>query len=188
MPWCAGAATASDGHRVNGIFITAELEGEQAARIRAIQERHDPRLAKEFPPHVTLIGSSGAGPIAPGTPLEELKRAVLGVTERTAPIRVQFEPAMRFIGREIVVLPIDPHGPLRALHEGIKKSGVRFEIARWPFTPHCTLNYYATLTPERLKLLTAVRETEPWEITTLRVYHTRESERAKLLFEATLSG
>jgi 2'-5' RNA ligase len=187
-PWSAGTAIASDRRRVNGIFITAELEGEQAARIRAIQEQHDPRLAKEFPPHVTLIGSSGAGPIDPATPIDALRRAVLGVTERTAPVRVRFEPAMRFIGREIVVLPIDPHGPIRALHEAIKRSGVRFEIARWPFTPHCTLNYYATLTPERLKLLVAVREAELWEITKLRVYHTRESERAKLLFEAPLSG
>lgn len=180
--------TADDRDRVNGIFITAELEGEQAARIRAIQERHDPRLAKEFPPHVTLIGSSGAGPIAPDTPIEDLRRAVVDVTGRTAPFTVRFEPAMRFIGREIVVLPIDPHGPIRALHEGIKTSGVRFEIARWPFTPHCTLNYYTTLTPERLKLLTGIRETEPWELTSLRVYHTREGERAKLLFEAPLNG
>jgi 2'-5' RNA ligase len=186
MPWFAGTATAGDRTRVNGIFITAELEGEQAARIRAVQQRHDPKLANEFPPHVTLIGSSGAGPIAPDSTIEELRQRVLGVTDRTAPIRVQFEPAMRFIGREIVVLPIDPHGPLRALHEAIKMSGVRFEVARWPFTPHCTLNYYATLTPDRLRLLLAVRETEPWEITTLRVYHTREHERAKLLFEAPL--
>jgi 2'-5' RNA ligase len=184
----AGTATAGEGGEVNGIFITAELEGEQAARIRAIQERHDPKLAREFPPHVSLIGSSGAGPIDPGTPLEELRASILGVTDRTAPIRVIFEPPHRFIGREIVVLPIDPHGPIRALHEAIKMSGVAFASARWPFTPHCTLNYYATLTPERLKVLLAVNETEPWEIHTVRVYHTRDGEKAKLLFDAPLRG
>ena len=50
---------------MNGIFVTAELDGPLGDRIRAIQERWDPKLARELPPHVTLIGSSGAGPIAP---------------------------------------------------------------------------------------------------------------------------
>jgi 2'-5' RNA ligase len=173
---------------MNGIFITVELEGDLAARIRAVQNTHDPKLAREFPPHVTLIGSSGAGPIDPATPREALLRAVLSVTDKTPPIEVRFDPAMRFIGREIVVLPIAPHGTIRALHEALKSSGLRYETARWPFTPHCTLNYYATLTPEKLRTLVAVREPDPWMLHTLRVYHTREGQGAELLFDAKLRG
>jgi 2'-5' RNA ligase len=171
---------------VGGIFITAELEGDLAARIRAIQEQHDPKLAREFPPHVTLIGSSGAGPINPDTPRVALKQIITAVTDRTSPIEVEFEPAIRFIGREIVVLPIAPHGAIRSLHEALKTSGLRCATARWPFTPHCTLNYYATLTPERLRVLTAVREPDPWTLHTLRVYHTREGQPAEWLFDAPL--
>jgi 2'-5' RNA ligase len=173
---------------MNGVFITAELEGEIAARVRRVQEAHDPKLAREFPPHVTLIGSSGAGPIDPATPREELHRAITAVTNRTRAIEVHFGPATRFIGREIVVLPIAPHGAIRELHDALKASGLRYETARWPFTPHCTLNYYATLTPERLKALTEVREPEPWLLHTLRVYHTRDGQRAQLLFDAKLKG
>jgi 2'-5' RNA ligase len=173
---------------MNGIFITVELEGELAARIKAIQEANDPKLAREFPPHVTLIGSSGAGPIDPDVPLETLRSAIQGVTNQTPPLTVRFEPALRFIGREIVVLPIDPNGPIRALHEALKSSGISYAVARWPFTPHCTLNYYATLTPERLKSLVAVREPNPWSLHTLRVYHTREGQSARLLFDARLKG
>jgi 2'-5' RNA ligase len=171
---------------VNGIFITVELEGALAERIHALQLQHDPKLANEFPPHVTIVGSSGAGPIDPATSLDELRRTVLAITAETPAITVAFQPAMRFIGREIVVLPLDVHGPLRALHERLKMSGLRCALARWPYTPHCTLNYYATLTPESLRTLVEVREPEPWKIRQLRVYHTRDAQKAKLLFEAPL--
>lgn len=173
---------------MNGIFILGELEGEQAARIRAIQQRFDPRLARELPPHVTLIGSSGAGPIAPDSKVDELRAAVESVTKVTPPLSLTFQPALRFIGREIVVLPLDPHGPLRALHDRLVESGIRYDTARWPFTPHCTLNYYATLTPESLRPLLAVRETEQWRLHTLRVYHSRDAQAPKHLFDAPLLG
>jgi len=48
---------------LSGIFLIAELDGAIGERIHAIQKRFDPKLAAESPPHVTLIGSSGAGPI-----------------------------------------------------------------------------------------------------------------------------
>ena len=173
---------------MNAIFITAEIEGALATRIRAVQERFDPKLARELPPHVTLIGSSGAGPIAADTPVEDLRLKVEAVTGTVAPLTLSFRPPLRFIGREIVVLPLDPHGPLRALHDALRGSGVRYETARWPFTPHCTLNYYATLTPASLNALLAVREPEPWVLHTLRVYHTRDGSVPKLLFDAPLGG
>jgi 2'-5' RNA ligase len=177
---------------VTGIFITIELEGALAARLHAIQLRHDPKLAREFPPHVTIIGSSGAGPIDPSTPVPELRAAVEKVTALTEPIPVRFGPPMRFIGREIVVLPLDVHGPLRVLHEALKESlkeaGVRYEATKWPFTPHCTLNMYATLTDQSLRTLLTVRETEGWEVGTLKTYLTREGVPARLLFQSRLGN
>ena len=74
------------------------------------------------------------------------RAAIEPVTRATAPLDLMFGAPQRFIGREIVVLPLTPHGPLRALHEALKASGIRYETARWPFTPHATLNFYATLT------------------------------------------
>ncbi|HVZ49647.1 MAG TPA: 2'-5' RNA ligase family protein [Gemmatimonadaceae bacterium] len=171
---------------MNGIFVTTELEGAMAARIRALQERFDPRLARELPPHVTLMGSSGAGPVSPDTAVDDLRAAILPVAARFVPLEVRFQAPMRFIGREIVVLPIDPHGPIRALHEALRTSGLAYETARWPFTPHCTLTYYATLTSDSLRALLAVREPEAWPLHTLRVYHTRDGVRPRLLFDAPL--
>ena len=87
-----------------------------------------------------------------------------------------------------MVLPVDPHGPVRALHERLKTAGLRYAIARYPFTPHCTLNFYPTLTPTSLRALLAVRVTEPFVMDTLKVYHTRAPQRPVLLLELKLMG
>lgn len=171
-----------------GIFITAEFEGALKDRLQALQEQFDPKMARYLPPHVTIVGSSGAGPILADTPRDLLKERVEGVARVTAPLTLRFGAPIRFLGREIVVLPLDPHGPLRALHEALKGMGVPFAPARYPFTPHCTLNLYPTLTPDRLRTMMAVRVSEPFELHTLRVYHTQEPQPPTHLFDARLDG
>lgn len=173
---------------MNGIFITAELEGELAERIHALQEEFDPKMARHLPPHITLTGSSGAGPLPPDTPIETLKAAILPIAASTAPITLQFGLPERFVGRNIVSLRLDPHGPLRALHEKLKTSGLPFQPARYPFTPHLTLNLYPALTAEKLRKMLAVRMPEPFTIRLLHVYHTKEPQPPTLLFEAALTG
>ena len=173
---------------MSGIFVIAELDGAIGERVRAIQERFDPKLAAEAPPHVTLIGSSGAGPIPVEAPVQPLRDAIEPVAASTAPLALRFTAPMRFLQREIVVLPLDPHGPLRALHQRLKDSGIPYAPARWPFTPHCTLSFYPTLTQETLRPLLALRVNEPWTLRTLRVYLTREPQPPTLLFDAPLTG
>ena len=173
---------------MNGIFVIAELDGAIGERIRALQERFDPKLAAESPPHVTLIGSSGAGPIPPETPVAMLRDAIVPVAASTPPLPLRFGRAMRFLQREIVVLPLDPHGPLRDLHERLRNAGLPYANARWPFTPHCTLSFYPTLTPDTLRQLLAIREDREWTLRTLRVYHTHDPQPPTLLFDAPLEG
>jgi 2'-5' RNA ligase len=137
---------------------------------------------------VTLIGSSGAGPIPVDTPVARLRTAIEPVASATPPLTLRFGRPMRFLQREIVVLPLDPHGPLRALHQRLRESGIPYAQARWPFTPHCTLSFYPTLAQESLRPLLALRETDPWTLRTLRVYHTHEPQPPTLLFDAPLLG
>ena len=173
---------------VNGIFITAELEGEVARRVHALQEEFDPKMARHLPPHITLTGSSGAGTIPSDTPLDALKDAILPIAASTKPITLQFGPPERFVGRNIVSLRLDPHGPLRELHERLKTSGLPFTQARYPFTPHCTLNLYPELTSDKLRRMLRVRVPEPFTLQRLTVYHTFEPQPPTLLFGATLGG
>ncbi len=171
-----------------GIFVIAEIKGRAAKRIRTIQKRFDPRLAREWPPHVTLVGSSGMGPIDPSTSIEELKRYLEPVARETPPLLLAFGHPIRFMQTNIVVLPLNPHGPLRTLHERIKLSGLRYERARFYFTPHCTLSFYPEHPPEKLRELLAIRVSDPADIEAIQVYHTRRDKVAKKLFELPLTG
>ena len=109
----------------SGIFVIASIAGPEGDRIAALQAQYDPRLVRLGRPHVTLAGSSGMGPIAPDTTIAELQAHLDPVGAVTAPITLRFQRPMRFMQTEIVVLPLDPHGALRALHERIKTSGLR---------------------------------------------------------------
>ena len=171
-----------------GIFVIAEIKGRAAKRIRAIQKRFDPRLAKEWPPHVTLAGSSGMGPIARDTSADELRRVLEPIAAATPPLVLPFGAPQRFMQTEIVSLPLDPHGPLRELHERIKTSGLRFARPRFSFSPHVTISFYPTLTAQRARELLALRVTEPAELRTLHAYRHRDPLPPEPLVEVALAG
>ena len=118
----------------------------------------------------------------------ELRAALDPIAAATAPIALHFLPPMRFMQTEIVVLPLDPHGPLRALHERIKTSGLPYARPRFAFTPHVTLSFFPTLTPHRVRQLLSIRITEPAVIETLQVSETRDPLPPRKLFEVRLEG
>jgi hypothetical protein len=173
---------------LTGIFILVPVPDPLGARISEIQRAHDPRLANLWPPHLTLIGSSGAGPILADTSVDELRTKLTPVTQQHAPLRLTFGAPQRFAGRDIVVLPLDPNGPLRALHEALRAAGLRTYNARFPFTPHVTLTMYPPLSREREQRLLALRIEEPLVIDRLQVYLTREPQPARLLLDLPLSA
>jgi 2'-5' RNA ligase len=150
-----------DWQRPAGIFVLAPIAGPTAAIIQELQTRFDPKLAAAYPPHITLAGSSGVGPIRADTPIEVIRRQLAPIVEATAPLRLPFGRPQRFMQTNIVSLPLDAHGPLRVLHDRIAHSSLPFGSARFTFTPHVTLNLYRTLTPDTERALLAVRLHEP---------------------------
>ena len=173
---------------LNGIFILAELPGEVADRVREINERYDPRLARYKPPHLTLTGSSGAGPIPPSVSVEDIRKKLEPITIDTAPITVSFQAPQRFMQTDIIVLPIAPHGPLRLLHDRIVTSGIPFMQARYTFSPHSTLSLYQSLDPKSIRELLKTRLPEPFVISAIQVYHTRDPQPSRKLLELPLTG
>ncbi len=173
----------------SGIFVFAPIGGAAGARIVELQRRYDPRLAAlGQAPHVTLAGSSGMGPIAPDTTREELLERLAPIVASTPPITLRFGRPTRFMQTQIVVLPLDPHGPLRELHERIRASGLRFHPARHAFTPHVTISFYPELTRERLRELLAVRVEEPLVVDHIRCSLSHDSQRPKLILELPLGS
>jgi 2'-5' RNA ligase len=166
----------------SGIFVIAPIGGDVGERIAGLQRRYDPRLAGlGQEPHVTLAGSSGMGPITPETPREELDTILGAIAAETAPITLRFGRPTRFMQTQIVVLPLDPHGPLRALHERIKTSGLRAARPRFYFTPHVTLNLYRELPSDLLASLLAERFDESFTLDLLEAHLTRDTGESKEL-------
>ena len=173
----------------SGIFVIAPIGGEIGERIVALQRRFDPRLgALAQAPHVTLAGSSGMGPIAPDTTPDELRERLTPIAATTPPIALRFGRPTRFMQTEIVVLPLDPHGPLRTLHERIKTAGFRAARPRFYFTPHVTLNLYRELPNDLLAALLAERFDEPVSIDTLEAHLTKDTGESRHLVTMRLEG
>ena len=171
-----------------GIIVMSELHGELADRVRELQQRFDPRMATELPPHITITGSSGMGPIPPDTSDEDVQRVLEGVAAETKPFDVLLHPPRRFMQSEVVVMEIDPNGPIRALHERIKLSGLRYEQPRFTFTPHLTLSFYPELSRDRLRELIRFRVAEPITIDRIQAYRAIDLTRTTRISDLPLSG
>jgi 2'-5' RNA ligase len=175
-----------------GIVVVAAFTGPVAQRVHEIQERFDPRMAAELPPHLTLIGSSGMGPISVRTSPETLRSAMLPVAESISPMVLRFDPPMRFMQSDVVVLPLDPNGPVRALHERlaerIRAAGIITARARFTFTPHCTLSFYRELPAAAFRELLTVRIDDPVSIDGIQAYRATGPAGTEELFSLPLTG
>jgi 2'-5' RNA ligase len=171
-----------------GIVILSELRGELADRVREIQQRFDPRMVAELPPHITIAGSSGMGPISPATTDAELEAALAPIAADTTPITVRLDPPRQFMQSNVVTLQIDPNGPIRALHERIMRSGLSYEQPRFTFTPHLTLSFYPELSRDRLREVLRVRIAEAVIIDSIQAYRAIDLTRTKKVLDLRLTG
>ncbi len=174
--------------RPRGIFVLVPIQGEAGAQIQRIREQYDRKLAVMNAPHVTLIGSSGAGPIASNTPREELERIFRRIAAETAPFEVDAELPHRFVNTGIVSFPLPARGPLRMLHEKILTSGLRFMPTRFAFAPHATVSYYPELTRARERELLSLRLSAPIRIERIELSLTNDPQPPDIIVNVTLTG
>lgn len=174
--------------QLNGIFIIATLGGEAGDQIKSINEQFDPRLARYKAPHVTITGSSGVGPIAASVTTVDLWETLAPVASTTEPMALRFGPPLKFMQTDIVVLPLDPHGHLRILHDRIASSVLPFGRARFTFSPHCTLSLYPTLTNDAVRELLALRVRAPALIDRIQVVQALDPQPPRTLLELALTG
>ena len=177
-----------DWRRPRGIFVIAPIGGAAGERITELQARYDRKLARSSRPHVTLVGSSGVGPIVPSTTREELRAALEPLAASIPPLTLSFSIPERFPQTNIISLPLDPNGPVRAIYEGVRSSGLRFLPVRFAFSPHATITFYPTLTRDRERELLAIRVTEPAVIDRLQLSLTDDPLPPRPLMELRLTG
>ena len=87
----------------------------------------------------------------------------------------------------VVVLPLDPHGPIRDLHDRIKGSGLLYERPRFTFTPHVTLSFFPEPTAANLRAMLALRIDEPVALRRIQCHETLDLTRTRLLLELELT-
>jgi len=117
----------------------------------------------------------------------ELWHKLAPITSSTPVLSLDLGLPLRFMQSDIIVLPLDPHGPLRILHDRIATSGLPFQIARFTFSPHCTLSLYPTLTREAERELMAVRVRAQVIIESITVYQTLDPQPSKMLLKLPLA-
>jgi 2'-5' RNA ligase len=160
-----------------GVIVMSELRG-------PLRDR----MAAELPPHITITGSSGMGPFPPETTDDAIRAVLENVARHTAPFTVRFEPPMQFMQSTVVVMPLDPNGPIRALHERIKSGGLLFEQPRFTFTPHLTLSFYPQLPRERLRELLRLRIADLVTIDSIQAYRATDLTRTQRVIDLPLGG
>ena len=172
----------------DGIFIVADLHGEEADRIAALQRELDPKFANLFRPHVTLTGSSGAGVLPLDTQNDVLEAALSRVGEAVAPLDFVFGAPERFPATNIIMLPLPVHGPVRWLHDRIATCGLPFAAPKFAFTPHCTVHFFRTMTDAAWQRARRFRVRGPIRVDRIQAYATREPQPATQLCEIVLRG
>ena len=177
-----------DWRRPAGAFVLIPIGGEAGDQLDAMRRRFDPKLAATNRPHLSLIGSSGAGPIVPGETLDTIRERLIDVASVTPPFTLRAGLPMRFPGTDIVSFELDAHGPLRDLHERVKASGLRFGRVRFPFSPHLTISFYRTLERAAERELLSLRLTVPLRIDTLEVSRTNDPQPPETVVAIPLGG
>jgi hypothetical protein len=77
----------------------AELTGRALEEVRAVQRAHDPRLAGSSTPHITLVGSSGVGPIVADTRVERMREVLGPIAHEVAPLPMRARRLVRISAR-----------------------------------------------------------------------------------------
>ncbi|HET7630874.1 MAG TPA: 2'-5' RNA ligase family protein [Gemmatimonadaceae bacterium] len=172
----------------SGLIIIAPVEPPLRERVLELQRRFDPKLAALQPPHVTVAGSSGLGPISTRTTEAELRAELEPIARETAPLSLPVGAPVRFMQSNVVVLPLAPHGAIRELHDRIGATGLLRERARFTFTPHVTLSFFPEPTPDNLRRMLALRIEEPVVLTRIQVHETLDLTRTRMVLELPLTG
>ena len=167
----------------SGLLVIAPLESPLRERMLELQQRFDPKLAALQAPHVTVAGSSGMGPISTKTTDAELRAALEPIARTTAPLSLPLLPPIRFMQSNVVVLPLDPNGSIRTLHDRIKAAGLLYERARFTYTPHTTINFFPEPTPANLRAMLALRIDEPVVLRRIQVHETLDLTKTRLVME-----
>jgi 2'-5' RNA ligase len=141
-----------------------------ASKVLEIRRKHHDAFRSALPAEVTVVGSSGVGCFAPGTPSATVFDVLERVATETAPIRTSLGGVIRFPNTDIFVFQFTDEDAIGRLHERIAHSGLHFEPNPWPFGPHVTLRSRSPVTDADAASILSERILDEFVLDQLSVY------------------
>lgn len=151
-------------------YAVLDLPEPVASKVMAIRYKHRDAFRSALPAEITVAGSGGVGCFMPDEDPEQVWDVLGEIAATTSPIETGMGEVIRFPGTDLFVFRPDPDDALRALHERIAASSIRFQPNRFPYTPHCTLRGRSPVTDEEAESLLAERIPDRFILDQLSVY------------------
>lgn len=151
-------------------YIVLVLPESVASAIHNIRVEQGDDFQASMPEEITVIGSSGVGPIAQDQDPDELFKVIDEIAASTPPIIVSFDKAHRFPGTDIVVMKLKDDAVIRSLHQRFVDSGIKFQNSDFPYEPHCTIRSKSPLTDQEMEKLSNLKIEGSFTLQTLSVY------------------
>jgi 2'-5' RNA ligase len=170
-------------------FIVAEIPEPVRSQVQAMRDSLKTLTAK-MPVEITLAGSSGVGPIPPGTDLDLVQRHLDRTLRDVSSFRVRFSAIRTFPNTAIFYLETFDRSPFDQLHQELRVSGIPFSKNPWPYNPHCTLRGGKPLSAdEAVELAARAFPQEEFWINTISVYDLNVTAvSCELLYQRTLGA
>ena len=124
-------------------YIVAELPDKLATWVNDVRAAVEPDIS-HLPAEITLAGSSGIGPLAPGQRLNMVQDEVLKALEGKVSFTFELTGINRFDGTDIFFAEPERAG-FERLHLALKASKLKFLPNAFPYIPHCSLKGFTSL-------------------------------------------
>lgn len=168
-------------------YICLDLPQPQASEVMALRRQHCERL-KDFPPEITITGSSGVGAILPQLYWDRVEPQLEAIARESPPIRASLGGMVRFPDTDIFCLSMRDPMPFMALHERLKHSGIAFEPSQFPFFPHCTIRMAGPLTEAETSALFSLTVPGEFVIAELALYQRESDDKIVRVWSRPLAG
>jgi 2'-5' RNA ligase len=151
-------------------YIVLDLPEPTASTIHNIRAKLGDDFQASMPNEITIVGSSGVGPIAQDQDPDEFFKIVGVIAASTPPITVSFDKTHRFPGTDIVVMQLKDGTLIRSLHQRFVESGIKFQDTDFTYEPHCTLRSKSPLTDREMEELSRLKIEGDFTLQTLSIY------------------
>jgi 2'-5' RNA ligase len=169
-------------------YIVAEIPEPVRSGIQALRDSF-PTPTALLPVEITLLGSSGIGPVPAGTPIGLIEDQIDSLFSTVAPWEVSFSGIRIFPHTSIAYLAPADRRPFDDLHGMLRDSCIPHSVSPFPYNPHCTVRS-GNATPQELsRVLGHAFPTKSFMIDTISVYDLNlESIHCDLIYQKQLKA